>query len=92
MTVILFFVLARDRFMRLDQGAVLNLFPSQVYAQDIFGQNQGAERMGREQHLQPRQPGTRVRDHIANPPVLVVKVKILDVPDFAIRRSEFVPV
>jgi hypothetical protein len=47
--------------------------------------------MGREEHLPPRQPGTRVGDQIPNRPVLVIKIEIVDMADFAIQRSEFVP-
>ena len=48
--------------------------------------------MGRDEHLAPRQPGPGIGDQITNCPVLIVKIKILYVADFAIGRLEFVSV
>ena len=90
--VILLFILPRHRLVRLNRRTVLNLFPGQIHAQDFSGVMQAAKGMGREQHLPPRQPVARVRDHITHRPVLIVKIKILHMADFAIRRAEFVSV
>ena len=78
--------------MRLNRRAVLNLFPGQIHEQDFSGLIKTAEGMGRDEHLAPRQPGTCVRDHVTNHPVLIVKIEILHMADFAIRRTEFVSV
>ena len=91
-SVILLFVLSRHRLVRLNRRAVLNLFPGQIHEQELSGLMETAEGMGRDEHLPPRQPGTRVRDHITNRPVLIVKIEILHMADFAIRRAEFVSV
>jgi hypothetical protein len=78
--------------VRIDRRAALDLLPGQVHAQDFSGLLDVANRMRREDHLTPWQPGTRIRDQIANRPVLILKIEVFDVADVAISRTELVSV
>lgn len=90
--VILFFILSRHRFVRVDGRAVLDLVAGQVDEEGFAGVMKFAKGVGREQHFTPRQPGTGVGDQVAHHPVLVVEIEVLHVADFAIRGSEFIAV
>ena len=78
--------------MRFDHGTVPDLFPGQADGHDFADGQTVGEGMGRDQHLPAHHPVTGVHDDITHGPVLVVKIEILDLSDFAIRRAEFAAV
>ena len=90
--MILFLELPGNWLVRFDHGTVPDLFPGQADGHDFAGGQAAAEGMGRDQHLPPHHPVTRVHGDITHGPVLVVKIEILDLTDFAIRRAEFAAV
>jgi hypothetical protein len=78
--------------MHIDRRTVLDLFFVKVDVQNFFVMIQLAERMRRQKDETARQPGSGVRNEIANHPVLIVKVEIFHMAHFAIQRRKGVVV
>src|SRR6266446_9521859 len=53
-TIILLYILSRDRLVRLNRGTVFNLLPSQIHEQAVAVLMQVSENMGRNQHQAAR--------------------------------------
>ena len=90
--VIFLLVLPGHGLVQFYRRTGLDLFPGEVDGQNFDGLMETAEGVGREEHLTSRQPGTGVGNHIPHRPVLVIKIKILHLADFAVQCPEFVSV
>jgi len=67
---------------------IFDLFPSQIEEQAVAVLMKVTEGMRRDQHQTPRQPGPCIGDNIADNPLLIVEIEILDAADFAIGHRQ----
>jgi len=81
-------MLSRDRPVRVDVGAVLDLLARQVDQQALAFRVDTTYGHRRDEHPAAGQPSARVDDEVAHRPVDVVEIAAFDLTDRAIRRRE----
>lgn len=91
MSVVFHFMLPGDRLMEFNAGTVLHLFPGQVDMDMQRAPCGISQSKGRDQYLASGEDDACSHDDVADGPVLIIKIEILDRSDICIDGSEGIP-